>query len=647
MTPAPGTRFGRAGGRLGPVLIRLGRSGARLGVVGRPSPLAAALLCPVLWSCASSGGAPDLAGGPEAASSPADADYERRVSGLTVLDADGAPYAHPFLGGLNVPRPQFIDIDADGDLDLFVQERTDELMFFENVGTASAPTFEWRTDRYQDLEIGEWNRFADLDADGDMDLLAEEPFSYIRYYRNEGSPSEARFTLLPDSVRDVNGEAVFSDRQNIPSVTDVDCDQIPDLFLGRVEGVVVRYEMVEGSGAEPRFRWLTDRFEDISIVSQFGSLHGANSMMFIDDDEDGDPDLYWGDFFEPGLLRIENRGTCAEPNLRTPPAPAPARDAISTSGYNAPMLTDVDADGDLDLFIGVLGGAFNPNRSATDNLFFYERAADGLLDLRTTRYLNNLDFGSESLTVLEDLDADGDMDLLVSNKIDAHDLQRASLYRLENVGSPTDPRFEHRGLLDVGREYHMAPAFGDLDGDGDRDLLRGTWNKGIAYFRNDGTPEMPRYELVDSQYVTLTRGSNSTPALGDLDGDGDLDLMVGEASGTLNYYRNEGTAAAPDFQLVSDEYGDMDAGRRSAPTLVDVDMDGDLDLVVGRDAGGVAFYRNVGTATEPSFTEDPAFALSLYSYSTPTFGDVDGDGDLDVMSGGASGGVVYLEARGR
>lgn len=569
----------------------------------------------------------------------------RRVAGIPVAGPAGLPYTHPFLGGLNVPRPQFVDIDADGDLDLFVQERTDELMFFENVGTAASATYVWRSDRYADLSIGEWTRFVDLDADGDMDMLAEEPFSYVRYYRNEGTAANARFALLPDSVRDLAGEAVFSDRQNIPSVTDVDCDGIPDLFLGRVEGVLVHYEMEEGTGATPRFRWITDRFEGIEIVSQFGSLHGANSMMFVDDDGDGDPDLYWGDFFEPGLLRIENRGSCREPDLRTPPAPAPTREPLSTSGYNAPMLVDVDADADLDLVVGVLGGAFNPNRSATDNLYFFERAADGRFDLRTTRFLNNIDVGSESLTVLEDLDADGDLDLLVSNKIDAQDLQTASLYRWMNVGTATEPRFEDGGTLDVGQDYHMAPAFGDLDGDGDRDLLLGSWNRGIAFLRNAGTAAAPRYEVVDSQYVTLTRGSNSTPSLGDLDGDGDLDLMVGEQSGTLNYYRNAGSSTRPDFQLVSDEFGGFDAGRRSVPVLVDVDGDGDLDLVVGRDAGTTAFYRNVGTPTDPAFEVDETFSIPFHAYSTPTFGDLDGDGDLDVMSGGASGGVLYLEAR--
>ena len=103
--------------------------------------------------------------------------FARAVTPFPVTDEAGRPFAVPFLGGLDVPRPQFADIDGDGDHDLFLQEFRNEIWFFENTGKAAAPKYEWRTDRYQDLDVGEWYRFVDLDADGDLDLLAEKPFS--------------------------------------------------------------------------------------------------------------------------------------------------------------------------------------------------------------------------------------------------------------------------------------------------------------------------------------------------------------------------------------------------------------------------------------------------------------------------------------
>jgi uncharacterized protein (DUF2141 family) len=147
------------------------------------------------------------------------------------------------------------------------------------------------------------------------------------------------------------------------------------------------------------------------------------------------------------------------------------------------------------------------------------------------------------------------------------------------------------------------------------------------------------FQLVDSAVVTLTRGSNATPALADVDGDGDLDLFVGEGSGSINFYRNDGTRKAPKFVLVSDEFAGIAAGRRSAPTLMDIDGDGDLDLLVGNENGDVKLYRNTGTKTTPAFMLDTSFVL-LGSYNAiPTAADMDGDGKPELLLGGSGGGV--------
>jgi hypothetical protein len=616
---------------------------ARRGHIRRLAQYLALLVS--LAACASGGAVPDdQSAGPVPR---ATSEFVRQISPFAVRDADGNAYAHPFLGGFDVPRPQFLDIDGDGDLDLFIQERSNELMFFENTGTAQAPRFVWRTDKYRDLDIGEWSKFADLDGDGDLDLIAERPYSYIRYYRNEGGKTGPRFVVAVDSVRDTDGVAVFADRQNIPNLNDIDCDGMPDLFLGRVDGTITRYELVEGSAATPRFRFLTDRFEGIEIIGQIGSMHGANAMYFADIDQDGDSDFFWGDFFEPGVLLIRNAGTCSAPNLRGDPQPLiPSGDTLSTSGYNVPVLRDIDGDDDLDLFVGVLGGAFNPQRTAADNFYFLERGADGDLTLRTRRYLSTIDVGSESAPALADIDGDGDLDLLVGNKIDPAELDRGRLYLFRNVGSPTAPAFRLTDTLDVASTYHVAPLFADLDADGDLDLALGTWNDGVMILWNEGTVAEPRFVRDDSATVRITRGSQTTPALGDLDGDGDLDLLIGEALGTLNYYRNDGTDRTPRFILVGDEWEGIDVGRRSAPALHDIDGDGDLDLVIGREEGGAVLYRNQGSGTEPRFERDSSLALPLHHLGAPAFGDLDGDGDADIVAGGLSGGLLYFERSG-
>jgi len=579
------------------------------------------------------------------------------IVGIPVVDSAGSAYTFPWLGGFNQPRPQVRDIDGDGDQDLFIQESSGRIMFFENIGTPEEALFAWRSNAFQEIEAGEWYRFADLDSDGDADLLAEEIFSYIRYYRNEGSTTEPRFELAADSLRDLNGAPIFSDRQNIPNVTDIDCDGRLDLLIGRLTGTITQFAEVERDKDDlPRFNHVTDRFHNIEIVAEFGpgaappggtsgenpagSLHGANTLAVADLDSDGDSDLFWGDFFEAGLLYIENEGTCKRPDLDGEPIQFPPNNPLLTSGYNAPALADMDADGDLDLFVGVLGGAFNPNRTTIDNLYYIEHMESGEFETRTSRFLPSIDVGSESVPVFLDLDADGDLDLLVGNKLEQAGRTTGHMYRFENTGTPHSPAFVLRGTLPIEGSYHYSPAFGDLNGDGEADMVLGNWRADLTLYWGQGG----KFELDAAFELELTRGTNGAPSLVDIDADGDLDLFVGEASGELNFYRNQGTVTRPEFVLDSDSYGNIDVGRRSVPRFVDLDRDGDQDLILGSESEGILVYRNDGTANEPTFTHSGQLPVEVSAFAVPAFVDIDADGDLELFVGGNGGGVLYFEA---
>ncbi|MEX2601568.1 MAG: VCBS repeat-containing protein [Balneolaceae bacterium] len=567
-----------------------------------------------------------------------DDSFTRQINPFPVYDQNGTLIDFPFLGGFNAPRPQFVDIDSDGDPDLFVQENSNELMFFENLGASAGFQLVWRTDKFHGLDVGEWFRFADMDQDGDLDLLAEQPYSYIRYYKNEGTPEVPSFTLAADSLRDVNGTPIFSDRQNIPNVTDIDCDDVPDLFIGRLDGTVTRYESTGLNEHDiPQFQLITERFEDIEIVQQFGSLHGANTMDFMDIDDDGDQDLFWGDFFEPGLLLLENEGSCTNPSFRSEPKPFPPLDPVLTSGYNAPTLTDWGRDGDLDLFLGVLGGAYNANQTLGENFFFYEQV-DGSFTQITRQFLKMIDIGDESILTIGDLDGDGDLDLLLANKIDPVNDNTSVVYRYENRGTPASPEFHLTGTLDLPNAYHYAPELADVNGDGLDDLLLGSWQGGVAYYINTGDG----FDLAAETIAELERGSNAVPELADLDGDGDLDLLLGTSGGGVHFFRNRGTASSPEFTYEPDAFPGVEVQHRSAPALHDIDSDGDLDLFLGSRVEGVLFYRNVGTSTEPEFRMEPLpFSVDLVQLATPHFADLDGDGVVEFLSGGRGGGIFY------
>jgi hypothetical protein len=334
--------------------------------------------------------------------------YVKQVNPFPIFDENGDKLDFPFLGGFNAPRPQFVDIDNNGFPDLFLQENTDDLKYFKNEGWDSESSLTWMTDKFQDLDIGEWFRFVDLDQDGDMDLLTEQPYSYIRYYRNHGSVNNPQFELAADTLKDVNGTPIFSDRQNIPNVTDIDSNGYLDLMIGHLDGTVTRYESTGLDENDiPKFKLVTEKFEGIEIVKQFGTLHGANTMAFMDIDGDGDQDIFWGDFFEPSILLLENRGTPENPDFRAEPEPFPPNDPVQTSGYNAPTLTPWGKDGRIAMFLGVLGGAYNANQTLADNFYFYSQDNAGNFSLQTQRFLSTLDVGNESIVAAGDLNGNG------------------------------------------------------------------------------------------------------------------------------------------------------------------------------------------------------------------------------------------------
>jgi hypothetical protein len=346
------------------------------------------------------------------------------------------------------------------------------------------------------------------------------------------------------------------------------------------------------------------------------------------------------------VLLIENIGrTCSTPSFQVEPVQLPYADATRTSGYNAPAPVDFDLDGDLDFFMGVIGGSFNPVTTSADNFYYWERVAPERLELRTKRFLNGIDLGSETMPAIADLDGDGDLDLLVGNKLDAGANETGSLTPFYNDGTAAAPRFAARTALKPFDGFHFAPALGDLDGDGDLDLLLGTWNQDIRFFRNQGTAREPKWIEEPGNAIHPARVSSATPALADIDGDRDLDLFVGQATGAVTFYRNDGTVKAPKFTLVSERLDAVHGGRRSAPALVDLDGDGVLDLVVGREAGGAGVYRNAGTKTSPKFVERPDVKLPLPPTSAPVFADLTGDGVPDLISGTVSGGLVFLRGR--
>ncbi len=202
--------------------------------------------------------------------------------------------------------------------------------------------------------------------------------------------------------------------------------------------------------------------------------------------------------------------------------------------------------------------------------------------------------------------------------------------------------------VDVGS--NSTPTFADLDADGDLDAFIAERSGIINYYENTGTASSLSFSEVtgsSNPFDGVNVGSDSTPTFADLDGDGDLDAFIGEYLGSINYYENTGTASSPSFSEVTgsgNPFDGKDVGSNSTPTFADLDGDGDLDAFIGEYDGYINYYENTGSATSPSFSEvtgsgNPFNGVNVGSNSTPTFADLDGDGDLDAVVGEGYGNI--------
>ncbi|MGQ0824534.1 MAG: FG-GAP-like repeat-containing protein [Actinomycetota bacterium] len=138
-------------------------------------------------------------------------------------------------------------------------------------------------------------------------------------------------------------------------------------------------------------------------------------------------------------------------------------------------------------------------------------------------------------------------------------------------------------------------------------------------------------------------GSSAFPTFGDLDDDGDLDALIGEAGGLVRAYRDTGSAAAPAWSATPAWEPGIDFGTQAAPALIDVDGDGDLDALVGNSTGVVDALQNTGSVSAPVWVDQPAWSLGdLGGFARPGAGDLDGDGRADLLVGRSGNPIGYL-----
>ncbi len=568
--------------------------------------------------------------------------YSRQVEGIPV-QINAANVALPFAGGVNSPNHQFVDIDTDGDFDLFVLDVDPPVEFYRNEGTRFAPNFKPRNGVVALPQISRWFLFYDVDGDGLLDLLADDStFVGVTVFKNTGTPTSPIFTLFAATLKDSSNNDVFAGQSSIPALVDIDGDGDYDFFSSNYDGTVNFYQNI-GGATNFLLAFRTVFWQNIVIfgdtcTTAFArpTLHGASAYRFADINGNGTHDLFIGDLFSTGIFFLQNIGTPSLPHMVCNTGHFPTNQPVISQGFNQPTFVDIDGDNDLDLFVGVLGGIIQ-----NDGFWFYRNngtVTSPLLQLQSKNFLSMIDVGMNSHPTFADIDADGMQDMFVGNL-------NGQLAYFRNVGATNAPSFR---LIDstyqnIGGGFSSAPTFVDIDNNGTKDLFIGMFDGRIKHYRNVGTPQAALFALEPSPVDTITVAFNAAPAFVDIDDDGDMDLFIGTVAGRIRFYENNGSATLFRPVLQSSNYQNILVGQNAFPTFTDIDGDGDFDLFIGTSEGRVEFYENIGTRTNAQFTRRTNRYANTepMSEAAPVFVDIDNDGDKDLFIGVQRGGIHF------
>ncbi len=572
--------------------------------------------------------------------------FTRQVEPFPVR-ANGAQISLPFAGGVNSPQHHFADIDNDGDYDLFIFDADLTVDYYRNEGTRFAPVFKLRHDAIAFPPFQIWFQLVDYDGDGKIDLCTEDSaYTGIKVYRNTGTFASPQFSPFISPVLDTTGAAVYAGGNSIPVFVDIDGDGDLDIISPNTIGSANYYRNI-GTRSQPRYAYIPGNWQNILILGDsctqsqsrpVNPNHGAAAYSFADIDGDGDLDMFVGDLFWTGIFSITNTGTAQNPVMQCGTAYFPPGNPVHTVGFNQTSFVDIDGDGDLDMLVGVLGGIVQSNGF----LFYRNEGTATQQNLRfvTSNFLSTIDVGMNARPAFVDIDADGDLDMFVGNL-------NGQLVFFRNTGTPAAPDFtlQDSVYLSVSNGYYFTPVFLDVDADGDMDLFAGMYDGSIKFFRNTGTPQSPQFVRQPFATDAIDVINNASPYFVDIDNDGDLDLFVGRRNGRISFYRNDGGPNNFVFTLVTHNWLGIMSGfdGLTTPTFVDIDNDGDYDLFFGAADGRVEFWENVGTPAVYQFVQrTDRYAGAAHTLeSFPVFADVDGDGDRDLFVGTKKGGIHY------
>ncbi len=554
-----------------------------------------------------------------------------------------------FAARFDRAKPALGDMDADGDLDLFIGRGDGRVMYFENQGSKTAPNWRLLNDSisgqdrktrageetFHTIDVGTnaAPTLVDMDGDGDLDLLVGSASGKVSYYVNQGNRFLANFRLEnPDFL---GGSLGLNLAVKFP---DLNGDGLPDLSAGNEAGEFF-IALNQGTRSEPRYCLKPKKsLHCLSVLTRLGQLEPADNAVpeWVDWDRDGDLDLMVGKS-DGTVAYYRNIGNARSGNWEL------ARQRfriLDSGGFAAPLFADVNGDGQTDLLLA----------GDKEEVALYTRRPGRKLPLWLTdknilqvRRLGG--FQTRLRAAAGDLNGDGHADLILGTR-------SGQLIRYLNVGKGGELAFKRVPglLLPTPQRTFSAPALADLDGDGDLDLLVGGREGRLEWIENTGSPKQAKWRFRSLFFSKVDVGTLSVPFAADLDGDGDPDLLVGNSIGNVVHYENVGGKKTPRMTLRNVSFGGFKGVTTTSPALFHWDPKSEADLVVGNRNGWLLpAVRNPGeklNSAKAYLAQSPWQGLKASEYSAPLFVNLSGNPGPDLLVGTGSGALLYWQYEG-
>ena len=532
--------------------------------------------------------------------------------------------------------PAFTDLDGNGLLDMLVGKYNGTLSRYEQLAV-NATRFGLVTAGFNAIDVGDdaAPAFADLDGDGLLDMLVGKFGGTLSHYE-QSAANGTTFTLVTASF---NGFGLSGN--SAPAFTDLDGDGLLDMLVGKSDGTLNHYE--QSAANSTAFTLVTAYFNNIDVGRY-------SAPTFCDLDGDGLLDMVVGAY--DGTLNHYEQNAA---NSAVFTLVAANFNGINVGYDSKPAFTDLDGDGLLDMVVGEEDG----------NLNHYEQ-------VRPVPTVTSLAPGGGpqgSTFVLAGTDLTGTTSVLLGAQPAPFVANSATqlTVTVPPGGSTQKVRVTTRGgtalsatafgvnkadsysfplvtagfnAIDVGD--YAAPAFADLDGDGLLDMVVGNQDGTLRHYEQSAA-NSTTFALVTANFNSIDVGDNATPTFVDLDGNGLLDMLVSKSDGKLNHYEQNAVNSLS-FSLVTPIFGLINVNRNATPTFVDLDGDGLLDIVVGKLDGTLRHHeQRAANGTTFTLVTDNFNSIDVGDNATPTFVDLDGDGLLDMLVGKSDGTLRHYE----